>query len=531
MAGGDVFSFNDRLWAENAFLHSEIDRLCGELARREDVSRALGKAQARVGALLEQNQALRRQLADAAEAVRSATLAAAAAAAEKEKKPPDWAKANTPAKTRKTPGRKAGHVGAFRPVVEVDVHQQVPLAVDGFGKACCPDCRSQLTEVAQHERIVEELIPARSVVTCYHTTSGWCGWCRKTVESRGTEQPPPPVVGQDWVMGGGHGQLGLNALVTAAMLRVCYRLPMRLVSRLYGSLLGMKLSPGAVAKQLQRLGGWLEGQYHRLKLSLRLSGVVYADETSWRTDGKNAQLWTLTDPLRTLYHIDPSRGGKVIAGLLGKHFNADGKSTLVSDFYAVYDSFDGPQQKCLAHLLRELKQTAEGKPELKHHPFFTRCRRLIREMLGLRAQRDKLAPEPFQEQVRRLEERLEKLSRPPPPPSRENPAKPPEDPAKPPEDPDVQRLRKRLAKYRGKLTTFLHRPEVDPTNNAAERALRPAVVLRKTTGGSRSVAGAKAWSILASIMRTSEQQGKDVADTLRRLLRAEWAGQLDNVLL
>jgi hypothetical protein len=67
------------------------------------------------------------------------------------------------------------------------------------------------------------------------------------------------------------------------------------------------------------------------------------DETGWRIDGKNAQLWTLTNDNRTLFHGDKSRSGRVIAALLGKGFGADGHSTLVSDFYSAYNQFDCPQ--------------------------------------------------------------------------------------------------------------------------------------------------------------------------------------------
>jgi len=59
----------------------------------------------------------------------------------------------------------------------------------------------------------------------------------------------------------------------------------------------------------------------------------------------------------------------------------------------------------------------------------------------------------------------------------------------------------------------------------AKRAIRPAVIMRKITGGSRSKQGAKAWSILASVMRTAEQQGHDVLQTIKTLLMAEWAGK------
>ncbi len=92
-------------------------------------------------------------------------------------------------------------------------------------------------------------------------------------------------------------------------------------------------------------------------------------------------------------------------------------------------------------------------------------------------------------------------------------------------DADADRLTKRIRKHRDSLTTFLHKKEVDGTNNAAERAIRPAVIMRKITGGSRSKEGAKAWSILASVIHTAQQQGKTVLDTIKKLLQAEWAGE------
>jgi hypothetical protein len=98
-------------------------------------------------------------------------------------------------------------------------------------------------------------------------------------------------------------------------------------------------------------------------------------------------------------------------------------------------------------------------------------------------------------------------------------------------DPDADRIAARLKKHRDRLTTFLHKPEVDATNNAAERPLRPAVVMRKVTGGSRSQAGADAWATLASITRTAEQHGRDVLETIKSLLKAHWAGKDDVPLL
>ncbi|HXE54842.1 MAG TPA: IS66 family transposase, partial [Tepidisphaeraceae bacterium] len=359
-------------------------------------------------------------------------------------------------------------------------------------------CHTQLLEVREYLRHVEELIPFKLLTTCYHTTGGYCPSCRKVVESRAADQPPAADVP--------HGQFGLNALATAAVMRVCYRMPLRQITRLFAHLPGMRLSPGAIVKQIKRLGRWLQKQYHRLQLVLRAAGVVHADETGWRIDGKNGYLWTLTNARHTLYHVDRSRGGDVIVRLLGKAFGSMKDQTLISDFYGVYDQFGGPQQKCLTHLLRELRDTIAKRPELASHEFFRRCRQLIQQMLKLKKQREALGESNYTHRVELIEKRLEGLAR--------------MDWA----DPDAERLGKRLYKYRAKLTWFLHDSRVDGTNNAAERALRPAVVMRKITGGSRSASGAKAWSILASVVRTAEQQGKNVLETIKTLLRAEWAG-------
>jgi transposase len=493
-ANAFLWEQSQRLLEENRSLGRELAGCRGELARAQRDSHQWQK---RAERLAKDNDLLRRRVADLTAKLK----------AEKRKKPAEPAKPAVAVKPdvkgrRRKPGRPEGHPAALRPApAKIDVHQPVPLPVDTQGKASCPHCRTQLSDVRPHQRLVEEIIPAKLLSTCYHTQSGYCPCCRKRIESRAPEQPPAADLP--------HAQLGLNALATAAVMRVCYRLPLRQVSSLLAQLPGLKVSAGGISRQINRLGRWLEGQYQRLKLVLRASGVVYADETSWRTDGRNGYLWTLTNDHHTLYHVDRSRAARVLADLLGEGFGAEGKSTLVSDFYGVYDRVGGAEasrQKCNTHLLRELKETVARRPELAGHAFFKRCKRLIKEMLKLKKRREQLSAEAYARQVELAEKRLEKLA------------------AQRWGDVDADRLAKRLAKHRKSLTTFLHRPEVEPTNNAAERALRPAVVMRKITGGSRSQRGARAWSILASVMRTAQQQGRDVLETLKTLLKAQWAG-------
>ena len=201
--------------------------------------------------LATENKILKQKLADLTEQLKSKPAEG--------KQLPAFVKANTPARAAKKPGRKAGHAAALRPMPQmIDIHETVAVPIDTLGQACCPECRSQLSKVKQHERLVEDLVPSKVVTTCYHTTSGWCPSCRKTIESRAENQPPAADVP--------HAQLGLNALATAMMMRVCYRMPLRQITDYFLQLQQLKISPGGIVKQIKRMARWMKSQEHRLKL-------------------------------------------------------------------------------------------------------------------------------------------------------------------------------------------------------------------------------------------------------------------------
>lgn len=420
--------------------------------------------------------------------------------------PPPFVKASVRPGRRKRPGRKAGHAGAFRPPPpKVDRTVEVPLPPGRSGqrrrrRPVCPRCRAALREIKRHKQVVEDIVPATVRVTCYHTASGYCPHCRRRVESRAPGQPPRAGLPR------GQGQLGLNTLATAAVLRVENRLPFRQVVRLLSDVAGLRVCAGAAARQLQRLARWLGGEYEQVKARLRRGRAAYADETGHRNAGRNDWLWTVGDGDRhTLYHVDTSRSGKVIQGLLGESYGG----TMVCDFYGGYDAMRCRKQRCNAHLLRELRDTAAASPAFAAHAFGRRCKRLVQDLLKLKRRWAELGDAAYTRKACCLEDRLEALA-----------ARFADD-----ADPDVQRLAARLARYGNELTAFLWDRHVDGTNNAAERALRPAVVFRKITGGSRSMAGARAWATVASICRTARQQGRDVLGTLKTLIERSWSGQ------
>ena len=421
--------------------------------------------------------------------------------------PPPFAKPAAPPGRRRSPGRPAGHEASLRPPPrKVDRTVEVPLPAGGPGERLCPRCGTGLlTRLRRHRRLVEDLVPARVQVTRYRTASGYCPRCRRRVESRHPDQPPPGFHGDP---PHAHAQLGVNALAAAAALRVEHRLPFRQVSAVLRGLSGLRVCAGALARQLQRLARWLAGERERIKLAVRAAPAVNADETGWRTGGRNTWLWAVGTPRHALYHADKSRGGAVIRTLLGGAFGG----TLGCDFYGAYDALGCPKQRCLAHLRRELRDAAADNPAFAAGAFRRKCRRLLNDMAALKRRWDGLGDAAYTRKAVRLEDRLAALAR-----ARWGEA-------------DSDRLAARLLRYRDEVTAFLWRKDLDPTNNAAERDLRPAVVMRKITGGSRSDAGADAWATVASVLRTARKQGRDVIQTLKTLMVRQWAGAPPGIL-
>jgi hypothetical protein len=473
------------LRSENNYLRQDRDHY-----RKEwfFISQRVNQVEERNERLVAENRRLRQQNRELLEA------AASASGKEEEKRRPDWIKPPVVRRRHKKPGRKKGHPAALRPMPDhIDAQQEVPLPKDSAGRESCPRCNTCLLELEDREHLVEDIIPARVVVTCYHTRSGWCPCCRKQVESRAPEQPPGANIP--------HGQLGINALATAMVLRIVHRLPFRQVTAVFANLPELSVSPGAITRQVQRIADWFENDYEKLLIRLRGSAHVYADETGWRTNGRNGYLWALSSPSHTLYHVDKSRAGKVIRSLLGKAFGG----TLVTDFYRAYEAMDCKKQKCLAHLLREVSESAEKFPAFASGTFVIRCKRLLKEMLSLKNKWDALGAQDYAAHVARLEAKLERLV------------------TADYDEANARRIAKRMRRYQKELTAFLWEKDLDGTNNAAERAIRPAVVARKISGGSRSKNGAEAWATLASLLRTAGQQGKNILETVKSMLIAAWA--------
>jgi hypothetical protein len=392
---------------------------------------------------------------------------------ERNKKPPEQ---------HGRPGRKPGHPPAYRARPDhVDERIEVLLPA-------CPRCGGPVTGVTPCEQFIEDLPPARPHVTHLVTYVGHCPTCG---EVRSTHSLQVSTAS-----GAAGTHLGPRALALAAQLNKEFGLTTRTCVRILQSLGGLRLTPGGLVQALHRVAGKVQSWYDELVTDLRSRPAVHVDETSWWVGGPGHWLWAFTAPTATVYHVDASRGRDVVREMLGDDFGG----VLVSDCLATYENLPYTMQKCYAHHLKAIAQAREGKPE-DRRLFFDQLAGLLKSALVFGRLRSELPPEEAARIRRRLDEQAD---------AQILPVR---------RDPEEERLAARLRKRRHWLFTFLDRPGVEPTNNRAERALRPAVIARKLSCGNKTPHGKHTWEVLTSLTATCRQTARDFVESLRPYLR------------
>jgi transposase len=393
---------------------------------------------------------------------------------------PPYEKPTTP-RRRKKPGAKPGHPGSRRPDPPEITHHKKPPPLEQ-----CPHCGSAVAAPSERRfRLIEEVAETQPEVTEHSIPRHWCPTCAKLVE------PPVP----DAMPGAkfGHRLVALTAWlhygVGATLSQVCAVLNHHL---------RFKATPGGLVNAWHTLAAILEAWYDAIGEQAKASGVLHADETGWRVSGKTHWLWCFTTRNATYYMIDRSRGSPA----LSKFFTAAFDGILVTDFWAAYGAVDCTlRQACLPHLFRELDKTDERDPSPAWARFSKKLKRLLHDAIRL-GKLDAVSPERFASRRGRLAKRLGALL------------------DTPSSNKNVKRLLKRLRRYRDALFTFLDHADVPSDNNHAEREIRPAVVMRKTSLCNRSANGAHTQSVLMSVYRTLKMRGLDPLETMVRSLRS-----------
>jgi transposase len=384
----------------------------------------------------------------------------------------------------KRPGRKVGHPPAHRPTPtpeQIDRVIEVPCRQ-------CPDCHVPLVDpgcVVQYQTDLPPIVP---IITQFNIETGYCPCCRSRRQGRHPEQ-----ISDAYAAAG--NTFGPVILTMAAELKHRLGVPYRKICAFFSSYCDLQVCPATLARADQRLALRAQPTYDLLMDALRRCGVVHADETGWRIGRLNAWLWVFSNQDLTIYTIRTSRGHEVPEDILGPDFDG----FLVVDGLNSYDVLEYAKSRCNAHLLRRCKDLRDLVPGPQQH-HLQRLSDLLREAIALAGRRAQLTPAAYQRRVQDIEDRLDDwLDR------------------VPLDQPDLDRLANHVARHRGEWLVFLQEAAVPPTNNHAERMLRPAVISRKVGGCNKTLLGALVHSILASVMVTCWQQGHRFLDLARRL--------------
>lgn len=436
--------------------HKAIDRGKDQIVILEDTvhrqGRKISDLEKEVERLRKENEQLKKELASKREI-------------------PKWVKPNKSGEAKKKAkkkGPKPGH--APHPRVRPGTIDQTIVV---FPEEC-PEGHGELpfpSDSKWHSHIQIDLPePCRPIVTEFIVGSSWCAGCGKYHTAGGR------------VAGSLYGPR-LHA-------QVCYwkyglGLTLGKVQKLLKEQYGLAISTGQLSEIISRSAEKFEDGYDDLKTSLREQSHLNVDETGWREDGKNAWLWSFSNQDISVYVIDPTRAQGVVEEVLGEVFGG----VLCSDFYGAYHRIEAEKQKCWAHILRDLHNLKKKEPDnLETHYFASRLQNFFDR--GKRIREEKAANKDIGKQLKRLKGDTERFA------------------CRQFKHPDLQTLAKRLIKYRKEMYTFIEK-NLEPTNNPAEREIRPAVLMRKISYGNRSDRGSKNQAILMSMIRTAEKRGQN----------------------
>ncbi|MGH8646045.1 MAG: IS66 family transposase, partial [Gammaproteobacteria bacterium] len=264
------------------------------------------------------------------------------------------------------------------------------------------------------------------------------------------------------------------------------------------------ITPSAITQDALKQGeGPVGAAYQKLREQVRHAPVTYTDDTGWRVGGDGAYLMAFDTDQQTVYQIRPQHGNEQVRELIP----GDYTGTLVTDRFSSYEAAElagVEQHKCLSHLIRNVVEVVESKTG-RAKVFGSELKALLQNANELWRQERAGTVSGFAAQAEQIEQDLTYLLRP-----------------RRLRDADNQRLLDGIGLQhdRQRVLNFLYNPEVEPTNNRAERALRPAVIARKVSQCSKNERGAEAFAAFTSVARTTVKKGiATVTDVFHHLIR------------
>jgi transposase len=374
------------------------------------------------------------------------------------------------------------------PVAEVD-------AVVVLKPKQCRSCQAPLSgdDAAPFRPQVIEMPPIKPVLTEYQWHQLPCPACGET-----TRAP--------WPAGVPSGTYGPRVHATVALCTGAYRLSKRTTGQVMDDLCGVPMRVGTISQSEQATTEVVAAPVEEARAYVQEQAVAHLDETCWRQGDKRAWLWVAVTSLVTVFLVRMSRGGQVARELLGEQCSG----ILVTDRYSAYNWYPVRwRQVCWSHVLRDfeaIRGRGRASEEIgealleQAHQMFAWWHRVREGTLKRSTFRSYMTP------LRREVERLLAAG------SQCGVAK-------------TEGTCREILKRREALWTFVQVEGVEPTNNTAERSIRPGVQWRKSSFGTQSEDGSRFVESMMTVVATLKQQQRNVLEYLTAAHEAALRGE------
>jgi transposase len=389
------------------------------------------------------------------------------------------------------PGGQPGHRGQSRALVPLkDVDAVFPLK-----PTHCTQCQHPLHgEDGQPQRHqVTELPPIQPVVTEYQVHSLVCPACGATTRA-------------DLPVGVPTGGFGPRVQATVALCTGAYRLSKRTTQEVMDDLFGLPMGLGTIPRLEQATAQALAAPVAEAHTFVRAQPIAHLDETGWREGRARAWLWVAVTTWVTVFVVRLSRGAKVAEELLGERFCG----ILVTDRWSAYTWYPTRwRQVCWAHLLRDFEAMIErggrsqeiGEALREQARQMFHCWHQVRDGTLTHAQ-FRVIMRPIRRQVAQLLKAGQSCG-----------------------VVKTEGVCREMLKVYDALWTFVRVAGVEPTNNAAERAIRPGVLWRKGSFGTQSAAGSRFVEAMMTVVATLKQQHRNVLAYMTDVCQAIYTGE------
>jgi transposase len=410
--------------------------------------------------------------------------------------PPHRERPAHPRSTRRR-GGQPGHPGSTRTLISAEEVDEVVV----IKPEQCTHCQAPLPgdDPKPWRHQVIEIPRFKPVVREYQWHPLACPSCGATSRA-------------PWPAGVPSGTYGSRVQATVALCTGAYRLSKRTTQQAMAEVFGVPMSVGTISPLEQATTEALAAPVEEARMYVQAQEVAHLDETSWRQGSKRAWLWVAVTSVGTVFVVRLSRGGQVARELLGERFSG----IVVTDRYSAYNWYPVRwRQLCWAHFLRDF-EAMRGRGGCSEeigdalltqaHQMFPWWHRVREGTLKRSTFRSYMTP--LRREVERLLEAGRRCGM-----------------------PTTAGTCRDILTRREALWTFVQVAGVEPTNNAAERSIRPGVLWRKGSFGTQSAEGSRFVESMMTVVTTLKQQQRNVLEYLTTACEAALRGEAAPSLL